>query len=230
MSAVRTVRLQAAVGGDPKAAGRLDTITTMPSIRRIAPIAAAGIAAVLGLSGCGGGGAAAVDLWLGSDVVVTRAVTTTTTVPPADPAGGAASSTERTAQSQQYTVRHGDSVSRIASICGVEIDALVGINEWGSATAAELSPNQVIQVPPNGFVGCGGGTGAGTSGTEDGGTPALGKCADGSDAEVYKIVSGDNPSRVARAHDITLDELKAANQGNSAMTKFNVGQELYLPC
>lgn len=208
----------------------------MSALRRLVPIAGAAVA-VLGLTGCGGGGAAAVDLWLGNDVVVARAVTTTTqpTAETGTETAGAAG--ERTTQSQQYTVQRGDSVSRIASICGVTMDALVGINEWGSADAVSINPDQVVQIPPNGYVGCNSGssssTGTSSSAASSSGAATsteLGKCADGSNAETYKIVQGDNPSRVARAHDISLDELRAANEGNSAMTRFNVGQELYLPC
>lgn len=218
------------------------TIVGMSSVRRLAPIGALALAA-LALSGCGGGSAAAVDLWLGTDAVVARNVTT----PPQPAETGtetAASSTERSPHSQQYTVQRNDSVSGIARKCGVEMSALLGINEWTDATQVQLNPDQVIQVPPDGYIGCGGGSsssstdsstdsGSTDSGSTDSGsgTSETGKCADGSDAETHTIVSGDNPTKVANANDITVAELQAANEGNSRVwNSFPIGAELYLPC
>lgn len=204
----------------------------------------------LAASGCGGGSAAAVDLWLGTDAVVARSVTTAPSQPPAESATNA-TGTERSVQSQTYTVQRNDSISGIARKCGVSMEALVGINEWSDANV-QINPDQVIQVPPNGYVGCSGGaaasttstastssgasssTSGGSSSSESGAGAASsepGKCADGSDAKTHTIAAGDNPTKVANANDVTVAELQAANEDNGRVwNSFPIGSKLYLPC
>ncbi len=55
-------------------------------------------------------------------------------------------------------------------------------------------------------------------------------CPDGTERDLYEIVSGDFISRVADKNDISIEELEAANADNPAYEVFAPGQDLWLPC
>ena len=55
-------------------------------------------------------------------------------------------------------------------------------------------------------------------------------CPDGSERDLYEIVSGDFISRVADKNDLSIEELEAVNAENPAYQSFAPGQDLWLPC
>lgn len=225
--------------------GALTTLVAVAApARRLAPLLAIGAGALV-LGGCGGGGSSAVDVWIEPEDFSTRPVTTAPPAAEAQPTATDADGQTRSTSTQTYVVRPRDYVFTIAERFDVDIDALVGINDWESAEAAQLFPGDTVQIPPNGLVVS---SGSGSSSNDDGNADAeadepeaddieadngggdAGTCDDGSDAETYEIVANDNPSKVADANGVTLQELQAANEGNSAITSFRVGEEIFLPC
>jgi LysM repeat protein len=158
--------------------------------------------------------------------------TSTTTVPSALPEG------QVDPNEQIHIVVSGDSVYKIASTYGITPDALVNYNDWSDGINHPLFQGDEVKIPPNSQVpsqapateapstGGGGDTGGGDT---DGGDTTATTAAPSGAGCTHTIVSGDNPTRVANQYNITVDELAAANAGNSAYQNFLIGSSLSIP-
>jgi len=197
---------------------------------RALAFAALAASPVLSLTSCGGDAEGA-KTTLGtvqttSYVVEDPVTTTSTTTIPSAP-GGQVDPNE-----QIHVVVAGDSVYKIASLYGITPDALVNYNDWPEGINHPLFQGDQVKIPPNSQVPSaspatqapsssgGGDTGGGTTQTS---APASGVGC------THTIVSGDNPTRVAKKYNITVDELAAANAGNPAYQNFLIGSSLSIP-
>jgi LysM repeat protein len=191
-------------------------------------LAAFGVGPLLLAAGCGdstGDGAKKTlsPIQPSSYVTIEPATTTTTTTiffDPDQPAEGQISPVE-----QIYVVVPGDSLSKIAALYDISVDVLINYNGWTDGTDHLLLAGDEILIPPNTPIpGTGGEVAAG-----DDSAPA--DSGDSSDQVgcTHTIVSGDNPTRVARKYDITVDELSNANLSNPAYNSFPIGDTLNIP-
>jgi LysM repeat protein len=87
--------------------------------------------------------------------------TTTTTLPAVTPEG------QISEQEQIYIVVAGDSLSKIASLHGITLEALVNYNEWTDGIAHVILPGAEVRIPPFARVA---GTATGGSTGSTGGT------------------------------------------------------------
>jgi LysM repeat protein len=148
--------------------------------------------------------------------------TSTTTVPSALPEG------QVDPNEQIHIVVSGDSVYKIASTYGITPDALVNYNDWSDGINHPLFQGDEVKIPPNSQVPSQApateapSTGGGGDTTATTAAPSGAGCT-------HTIVSGDNPTRVANQYNITVDELAAANAGNSAYQNFLIGSSLSIP-
>ena len=198
---------------------------------RALAFAALAASPILSLTSCGGdaeGAKTTLGTVQTTSYVVEDPVTTTstTTIPSATP-GGQVDPNE-----QIHVVVAGDSVYKIASLYGITPDALVNYNDWPEGINHPLFQGDQVKIPPNSQVPSaspatqapsssgGGDTGGGTTQTS---APASGVGC------THTIVSGDNPTRVAKKYNITVDELAAANAGNPAYQNFLIGSSLSIP-
>lgn len=198
---------------------------------RALAFAALAASPVLSLTSCGGdaeGAKTTLGTVQTTSYVVEPPVTTTTTTPPAVsvPEG------QVDPNEQTHTVVAGDSVYKIAAQYGITPDTLVNYNSWPEGINHFLQVGDVVKIPPNSQVpsanpgtqppsGSGGGdTGGGTTQTS---APASGTGC------THTVVAGDNPTRVAKKYNVTVDELAAANAGNPAYQNFLIGSSLNIP-
>ncbi len=214
--------------------------------RRLAAVIGPALIGALFLTSCGGDDGAAtqstIDLSASSTAFVVRPPATT--IPPEDtgvPGTGEGGVVEGT---QEYEVQSGDYPLGVAERFGVTLDALLGVNEWSSASEFPF-PGNVILIPPGGrpvaevlaggstddtaddAAAGGGATTTGTDATEPAATiPDAGdNCAAGS----YTIVAGDYPGKVAKSFDVTVEALNAANAGTAGYGAFYEGLEIVIP-
>jgi len=105
-----------------------------------------------------------------------------------------------------YTVKSGDTLSYIAQLHGVSIDAIVRANKLGSANALQVG--QVLVIPLHG---------------EEATPPAArnGKT-------VHVVLSGETLSEISRQYGVSIEAILQANHLTSAST-LRVGQELIIP-
>lgn len=163
-----------------------------------------------------------------------------TTVPPTtEPISGGATEGQIDPNEQQYTVASGDSVSKIASLFGIEATVLANYNAWPEGIQHPIFPGDIIKIPPNskvpgtGSTDSGASTGGGDSGSTD--TTPTGTDApsdstpSGEVACEHTVVANDNPSRLAEQYGVSLDELSNANVSNPAYTRFLIGDKINIP-
>ena len=214
------------------------------TLRRFAPVVLLAMPA-LALVGCGdsdgeGADATLVNIQGSSYVTLPPATTSTTTPPPGaadDSDGRPVSDSEQT-----YTVQGGDSVSEIAARYGIDAETLASYNKWSDGIFQSIFPGETILIPPQAVIpsetpaAAEPAADADTGGDETAAEAGGGDDAGGDDGEgessgegcTYTIVRNDNPSKVASAFGITVDELIAVND-SSVMNTFLVGAELTIP-
>lgn len=214
---------------------------------RVLVAAALGLAPGLVLASCGsdadGAGSDLLSPIQPTSYVTLEPPTTSTTLPASptgDPAAGGISPSE-----QSHTVVGGDSVYKIANLFKVDPEVLANFNEWTDGIQHKLLVGDVVRIPPNsaipstsgGSAEAGGGGATGDAATGDAATgdetaaaeeTGSGEAASGGGC-THTIVAGENPSKVAKKYDITLDQLQAANAGSNVLSTFLVGQELKIP-
>jgi len=196
-------------------------------------VAAFGVGPLLLASGCGGTTATGAQATLAriqptSFVEVPPATTTTTTLLPTDLEAGTRSPVE-----QIYTVRAGDSISKIAELHDITMEQLVNYNSWSDGLNHFLRVGDQVKIPPGALVPGSASTSTGDSGSgsdSDSGDSGDDDSEDTSSGDgcTHTIVQGENPSRVANKYDITVDELRAANPGG-VMDSFLIGATLTIP-
>lgn len=197
---------------------------------RAVVFAAFGVGPLLLAAGCGdssGDGARTTisPIQPSSYVTIEPATTTTTTtifIDPDGPQAGTISPTEQT-----YIVVSGDSLSKIASLYDITVDVLINYNGWTDGTSHLLLVGDPILIPPNTPVP---GTGSDPSDSGDVVTTDgdSGDTATGEGCS-HTVVKDDNPTRVARKYDITVDQLSNANLNNPAYNTFLIGSQLTIP-
>jgi LysM repeat protein len=198
---------------------------------RALAFAALAASPVLSLTSCGGDaegarttlGTVQTTSYVVEDPVTT---TTTTTLPTAVPEG------EVSPTEQIHIVVAGDSLSKISTMYGITLDALINYNAWTDGINHVILPGAEVRIPPNSKVPSatpatqapsgGGDTGGGDDTTSETTTPAGVGCT-------HTVEEGDNPTRVANQYDITVEELAAANAGNAAYQNFLIGSSLSIP-
>jgi LysM repeat protein len=185
--------------------------------------AAFGIGPLLLAAGCGGstgdGARSTISpIQPSSYVTIEPATTTTTTTLPIDPnqpQEAAISPVEQT-----YIVVSGDSLSKIASLYDITIDVLINYNGWTDGLEHLLLAGDPILIPPNTPI-----------------PPATPEDVPGEVPEPesnepacrHTIVSGDNPTKVARQYGLTYDELQLANPFMDFTTTFILGDTINIP-
>ncbi len=196
---------------------------------RLFAFAAGGVAPVLLLQGCGGdetGARTTLGTVQNTSYVVEPPITTTsTTTAPVAPGGGEVSPTE-----QIHIVVAGDNLSKIANMYGTEMETIVNYNGWTDGIGHLLLPGAEVRIPPNLQVPAatpdpGGEVASGTGGsteTAETEAPSGVGCT-------HTVVANDNPTRLADKYGVTLDELSNANVGNSAYTRFLIGDTINIP-
>lgn len=162
---------------------------------------------------------------------------------PATEASNAVASTETetaAATAKSYTVRAGDTMTRISSSLGVAIPDLEKVN--GLASNAVLQVGQVLKVPEKAITQAAAGVAAGaekvaeTAGKLPGAVAAAvtGQTSVGAAPAAttgmteYTVVKGDNPWKIAKKFKISQDELMKAN-GITDPKKIQIGQQLKVP-
>jgi len=198
---------------------------------RTLAFAALAASPVLSLTSCGGdaeGARTTLGTVQTTSYVVEEPVTTTTTttLPMAVPEG------EVSPTEQIHIVVAGDSLSKISSMYGITLDALINYNAWTDGINHVILPGAEVKIPPNSQVPSatpatqapsdGGDTGGGDDTTSETTTPEGVGCT-------HTVEEGDNPTRVANQYDITVDELASANAGNPAYQNFLIGSSLSIP-
>lgn len=152
------------------------------------------------------------------------ATTTTSTTAPANTApleAGQIADGE-----QNYVVKGGDSLSKIASLYDVEMALICSYNGWPDCGAEHLLlVGDVVLIPPGQLVPSSAET---PTATETVPTPDDGTTAEGVGC-THTIVEGDNPTRVAKKYNVTVDELANANLSNPVWNTFLLGASLNIP-
>ncbi len=110
----------------------------------------------------------------------------------------------------EYKVVRGDSLYKIAKDHGITLPALQKANP--DLDPRRLQPGQVIQIPP----------------PESTAAPATLEGVPAADGSIsYTVKAGDNLTRIAKNHGVTVPALKAAN--NLRTDRIQVGQKLSIP-
>jgi len=112
----------------------------------------------------------------------------------------------------EYVVVHGDTLGRIAKKFGVTLKALEAANP--GVDPKKLKAGQKLTIPA-------GGTAPGPAGGSASADTGMGG------VETYVVKSGDNLTKIAKAHGTTPKAIKAEN--NLTTDRINVGQKLKMP-
>jgi len=140
----------------------------------------------------------------------------------------AGSETTSDAGSKTYTVRAGDTMTRISSSLGVAIPDLEKVNSL--ASNAVLQVGQVLKVPEKAVAQAAASVAAAVSpsqSAESNAATASVPTQTGPTTE-YTVVKGDNPWKIAKKFKISQDELMKAN-GITDPKKIQIGQQLKIP-
>ena len=151
----------------------------------------------------------------------------------------AAAETPAETPAKTYTVRAGDTMTRISSSLGVAIPDLEKVNNL--ASNAVLQVGQVLKVPEKvvtqaattvtaGAAKLSGAIASTVSPSQSAETnaPAATAPAQTGPTTEYTVVKGDNPWKIAKKFKISQDELMKAN-GITDPKKIQIGQQLKIP-
>jgi LysM repeat protein len=128
-----------------------------------------------------------------------------------------------------HTIVAGDFLSSIAARYQVEIDDIIGANEWDDGRSHLLLPGDVIYLPADAERPADTAPGAPEGNDED---PASGTvdlstvCQGGVMADVYDVSAGDTVESVAERLGLSVTELRVANTG----VTFGEGGSVWVPC
>ncbi|MGA2051798.1 MAG: LysM peptidoglycan-binding domain-containing protein [Opitutales bacterium] len=146
--------------------------------------------------------------------------TSSSPAPASTEASPAATSTESTATASgsTYTVKSGDSLSKIAHQNGTTVSALRAANHL---TSDKLKIGQTLQLPSGATPSTGTATASLLS------APTAPEASTG-EAGIYVVQSGDSLDRIAKKEGVKVSELIALNNISNP-TKLKIGQKLKLP-
>jgi len=132
---------------------------------------------------------------------------------------------------KEYKIQSRDTLSSIATKNGVTLSAIMKVNP--NLDPKKLKVGQSIKIPTAPAVAPASATGA-TMAAGTGSTPPTGTLgaagaatATGTAGGTYKVKPGDTLTKIARAHGITVNQLRAAN--NMKTTQVQVGKVLKIP-
>lgn len=206
-------------------------------VSRVGAIFGPVVAGALLLGACGGSSDSGatrttIDLSQASTAFVVRPPATTVPGLEEVAVGGIATG------EQEYVVQAGDYPLKIVNDFNVTLDDLLAYNEWASVNEFP-GIGETILIPPGATVAI-----AATDATGDAAVivadgdgegdvdvtvvtiPDAGdNCAEGK----YTVADGDFEQRVADKFDVTLDALRAANNGTSNYSAFFPGLEIKIP-
>jgi LysM repeat protein len=128
-----------------------------------------------------------------------------------------------TGPEKDYKIQKGDTLTGIASKNGITVGALMKSNP--TLDPKKLKVGQPIKVPAPAPSATGARMAAGTASVPP--TGATGGTAAGGAAGTYKVKPGDTLTKIAKAHGITVNQLRAAN--NMKTTQVQVGKVLKIP-
>lgn len=206
---------------------------------RAAISVAFGVGPLLLAAGCGestGEGARQTLVEIQPSNYVEIAPATTTTTSTTAPATEDGTPGEIAPGEQSYTIKAGDSLSKIASLYEITLEQLVNYNGFPNASQL-IVPGDVIKIPPQSVVPESGGAteaaGASDSGSESASEDTADEAAtnDGECPTTYVIKAGDTTRiGVAEQFGITFQEMDAANADTPGYANFIVGTEIVIPC
>ena len=125
--------------------------------------------------------------------------------------GTLTSSPEATGPMKEYTIVRGDTLGTIAKRNNVTLSALRKANP--GVDAGKIRPGQKIQIP---------------AGDTSAKSPSTGlNTVESGSGKTYTVKAGDNLTKIARAHGVTVSQLRAANDLKTSMV--NAGQKLKIP-
>lgn len=123
---------------------------------------------------------------------------------------------EAVGPTKEYTIVNRDTLGAIAKRNNVTLSALRKANP--GIDPAKIRPGQKILIPAS--------ESAASGTTLNSGTTTPTSASNGS-GKTYTVKSGDNLTKIARAHGITVSQLRSAN--NLSTSRVNVGQRLKIP-
>ncbi len=126
------------------------------------------------------------------------------------------------AVAKTYTVKQGDSVSRIAKKCGCTTRDLIAFNGLKNGNA--IHAGQVLKLPDGSKPPAGVEAAAGH---KTGKHAAAGKAGSSAAGGSYTVVAGDSLGKIAHQHGTTVAAIKSANTLTS--DSIRLGQKLVLP-
>jgi LysM repeat protein len=131
---------------------------------------------------------------------------------------------------KEYKIQSHDTLSTIATKNGVTLSAIMKVNP--NLDPKKLKVGQAIKIPTAATAAPASAAGALAAGT--GSTPPTGTlgaagaaAVSGTAGGTYKVKPGDTLTKIARAHGITVNQLRAAN--NMKTTQVQVGKVLKIP-
>jgi LysM repeat protein len=130
---------------------------------------------------------------------------------------GAPQETAGTGLTKDYTVARGDSFAKIAKANGTTVAALRKANP--NVDPAKLRAGTKLQVPA--------GTVAASSTAGSAATGGIDASRSAPSGDTYTVKAGDTLTKVAKAHNVTVSQLRAAN--NLKTSGLKVGQKLKIP-
>lgn len=143
-------------------------------------------------------------------------ISTTQVVPMQDPM--ISSGTVGTpATVSEHKIVSGDTLGRLSKTYGVSAKAIQDANPGVQPTRLKLGSILRIPAPAP----------ASLTGTDSFAAASSGKSASSSNGLTYKVKSGDNLLKIAKAHGVSTKELRAAN--NLKTDRIRVGQTLKIP-
>jgi LysM repeat protein len=132
---------------------------------------------------------------------------------------GAAANARASEAAKEYTIVRGDNFTKIAKAHDTTVSALKAANP--DVDPVKIRPGMKIKVP------------AGSSSSESSAAAPQSARISGEsagspvDGTIYTVRAGDNLTKIARAHGVTVGQLRAAN--NLRTSRVNVGQKLKIP-
>jgi LysM repeat protein len=123
-----------------------------------------------------------------------------------------------TVPTKEYTVVRNDNYAKIAKAHGTTVSAIRKANP--GVDPAKIRPGMKLNIPA-GSTPTGTGTGTTTAAVPDGNVSAT------APGTTYTVKAGDNLTKIARAHGVTVSDLRAAN--GLKTSRVNVNQKLKIP-
>lgn len=120
----------------------------------------------------------------------------------------------------EHTIAQGDTFATIAKKYNLTINAIAKANP--GVDSRKLKLGQKIKLPESGA-----GAVAAPSATADAGAIPASAAGHAAAADTYVVKKGDNLTKIAKAHGVTINQIKTAN--NLKTTSLQIGSKLKIP-